>query len=143
MLHAVLDACSSLETMCSDEVMATADASMLPALTEMLSSRMWWEQSGAAGYNSPESTAQLLTAVANARERAGGRGAVAATVSASHTAAPPESAPPHNAPPLGDADQTTRDLIDSLLAAQVDMAARLHAMEDGMARASDGAERRL
>jgi hypothetical protein len=142
-LHAVLDACSSLETMSSDEVMATADASMLPALTEMLSSRMWWEQSGAAGFNSPESTAQLLTAVANAKERTDRRNAIAAARSASHTAAPPESAPPHKAPPLGDADQTTRDLIDSLLAAQVDMAARLHAMEDGMARASESAERRI
>ena len=129
-LHAVLDACSTLETVSSDEVMATADSSLLPALTEMLSSRMWWEQSGAAGY-SPESTAQLLTAVANARERADGRSAVAAAFSASRTAAPQRE-------PFGGAaaDPATRELIDSLLAAQADMAARLRAMEDGMARAS-------
>jgi hypothetical protein len=124
-LHAVLDACSTLETMSCDEVMATADSSLLPALTEMLSSRMWWEQSGAAGY-SPENTAQLLTAVANARERADGRSAVAAAFSASRTAAP------QRAPFGGGADPATRELIDSLLAAQADMAARLRAMEDGM-----------
>ena len=141
-LLAVLDVCSSLEAVSSAEVVAAADAHLLPALTEMLSSRMWWEQSRTAGYNSPESTAQLLTAVANARERADRRNAIAAAYSAPLTAAPPKSAPPHKAQPFGD-DLATRDLIDSLLAAQADMAARLHAMEDGMARASEGAERRM
>ena len=127
-LHAVLDACSVLEIMCSEEVMATADASLLPALTDMLSSRIWWEHSGTAGY-SAEATAQLLAAVANARERADGRNAVAAAFAASRPFAP------QRAPVGGDADPATRELIDSLLSAQVDMAARLRAMEDGMTRA--------
>ena len=138
-LRAVLDVCSSLEAVSSDEVVATADAVLLPALTELLSSRMWWEQSGAAGcINAPESTAQLLTAVANAKERADRRNAIAAARSAPLTAAPLESAPLHKAPPFGRVDDhtSTRDLIDSLLAAQDVMAARLHAMEDGMARTS-------
>ena len=128
-LHAVLDACSSLEAVSSDAVVAAADSFLLPALTEMLSSRMWWDQSGAAAYSS-ENTAQLLAAVASACERANGRSTIASTFSASHTVVQQREQF------SSAADPTTRELIDSLLAAQADMAARLRVMEDGMARIS-------
>ena len=127
-----MDACSALETVTCDAVLATADADLLPALTEMVSSQMWWEQSSAVGFYSPESTAQLLSSLANAKERANKRSIASAAARSSkvaYTEAPTRS-------PYGGSDPATHELIDSLLAAQADLAARLRVIEGGVTLAS-------
>jgi len=122
-VSAVVDACAALEMVCSDAVVAAADTRLLPALAAMLSSRSWWERGGASAFG-PERTAQLLTAVARAQDRADARRAVT------------EPAAPFGAAAAGTIDPSRDELIETLLAAQADMVARLHVMESGVERSS-------
>jgi hypothetical protein len=153
-LDAVLDTCATIEAMCADTVVAAADAHVLPALEALLSSRRWWDGAAACG---PARSARALAAVESARGRADARSAVAAVYDAAaagkkvalhRKTAPPKEAQQEASPPPRDdnaaanvvtthhaADDATRELIESLLAAQKDLTSRLHVLEKGKARA--------
>jgi hypothetical protein len=148
MLDAVMDACATLEAACGDAVVAAADAHLAPALSALLSSRRWWDGGGAAACG-PERSERAFAAAARAQSRAGARAAVAVVAAAApafHTdflvwpkaeaPQPPRGIHADDArAPATHAADATHELIESLLAAQADLATRLRLLEKGKARA--------